>query len=98
MTMKRIAALALCLVLAGVPIVFAQTDTGPLFEKKVFEAGLDVSYLTYSEPNVKTKGMMYGLAGSYTYHDNVMLKAELRAAYGGVEWDGTTLGGTRVTA
>ena len=27
-----------------------------------------------------------------------MLKAELRAAYGGVEWDGTTLAGTRVTA
>ena len=45
--------------------VSAQTQTSPLPEKKAFEAALDVSYLTYNEPNVKTQGMMYGLAGSY---------------------------------
>ena len=98
MGVKRIATLSLCLVLAGVATVSAQAQTSAFPEKKAFEAGVDVSHLTYNEPSVKTKGMMYGLAGSYTYHDNVMLKAELRAAYGGVEWDGTTLAGTRVTA
>jgi len=96
--MKRLATLALCLVLAHVATVSAQTATNAVVGNKAFEAGLDVSYLTYNEPNVKTKGTMYGLAGSYTYRDNVMLRAELRAAYGGVEWDGTTLAGTRVTA
>jgi hypothetical protein len=96
--MKKISALALCFMLVWVASVSAQTQTSPLLEEKAFEAGLDVSYLTYNEPNVKTKGMMYGLTGSYTYHNNVMLKAELRAAYGGVEWNGTTLSGTRVTA
>lgn len=98
MRVKRIWVFALCGMFAGITTAPAQSDTSSFLEKGAFEAGVDVSYLTYNEPNVKTKGMMYGLAGSYTYHDNVMLKAELRAAYGGVEWDGMTLAGTRVTA
>jgi len=96
--MRKIWARALCFVVAAVASVSAQTRTDALPEKSAFEAGIDVSYLTYNEPNVKTKGMMYGLAGSYTYRNNVMLKAELRASYGGVEWYGTTLAGERVTA
>jgi hypothetical protein len=98
MAVKTRVTLTLCLlVLGGVTTVWAQTNTTAFFEKQTFGLELDVSSLRYDEPNVKTKGMMYGPTGSYTYHDNVMLKAELRAAYGGVEWDGTTLAGTRVT-
>jgi hypothetical protein len=81
----------------GVGSISAQTETSALLGKSAYEVGLEISYLTYKEPHLKTQGMMYGLVSSYTYHNKIMLKAELRGSYGGVKWDGLTLAGTRVT-
>jgi len=80
----------------GVGNIFAQTETSPLLEKSAYEVGLEISYLDYKEHLVKTNGVMYGLVASYTYHNKIMLKAEGRGSYGGVQWDGLTMEG-RVT-
>ena len=96
--MKKILLITLCLMLIGVRSFSGQPPKSALFDKNVFDVGLQVSYLTYNEPHTKTKGMMCGLIGSYTYHDDIMLKSELRLSYGGVDWSGSTLNGTRVTA
>jgi len=95
--MKRLLVLVIGFMLVGMGSVFAQTEKSPLLEKSAYEVGLEISYLTYKEPSLKTQGMMYGLVSSYTYHNKIMLKAELRGSYGGVKWEGDTLAGTRVT-
>jgi hypothetical protein len=91
--MKKLLLLVICFVFVGVGSIFAQTETSSLLEKNTYELGLEISYITYKEPSLKTKGMMYGLVGSYTYHNKIMLKAELRGRYGRVKWDGLTLEG-----
>ena len=58
-----------------------------LLKKHTFELGPEISYITYKEPDVmKDKGMMYGLVGSYTYHNKLMLKAEGRGSWGKVDY------------
>ena len=94
--MKKLLLLIIYFTFVGVGSIFAQTETSGLLEKSSYEVGLEFSYLTYKEPNLKTEGMMYGLVGSYTYHNKMMLKTELRGSYGGVKWDGLTQEG-RVT-
>jgi len=55
-----------------------------------WELGTEVSHITYKEPGVmEEKGMMYGIVGSYTYHDNFMLKADGRFSYGQVDYTGS---------
>ena len=52
-----------------------------------WELGTEISHITYKEPDVmREKGMMYGIDGSYAYHQNLMLKAEARFAYGQVDY------------
>jgi hypothetical protein len=94
--MKKLLLFVICFMFVGERSIFAQTETGALLEKSAYEVGLEVSSLTYKEPSLKTKGMMYGLVGSYTYHNMIMLKTELRGSYGKVKWDGLTTEG-RVT-
>ncbi|KAF0119468.1 MAG: hypothetical protein FD151_1999, partial [bacterium] len=39
-----------------------------------WELGTEISHITYKEPDVmREKGMMYGIDGSYAYHQNLML-------------------------
>jgi hypothetical protein len=53
-----------------------------------FEIGLEAFYKEYKEPDVMNeKGMMYGIALGYTYHDKVMAKASLLFAYGEVNYE-----------
>jgi hypothetical protein len=92
--MKKLSLLVICFMLVGVRTISAQTDTSALLEKDAFELGPEISYITYKEPHLKTKGMMYGLVGSYTYHNKIMLKAELKGSYGTVDFVGSTLTGT----
>jgi hypothetical protein len=92
--MKKLSLLVICFMLMGVGSISAQTDTSALLEKDAFELGLEFSYITYKEPHLKTKGMMYGLVGSYTYHNKIMLKAELKGSYGKVDFAGSTMTGT----
>jgi len=86
--MKKLSAVVICVVLAVCAgNVFAQ----PL-KRHTFELGPQVSYITYKEPNiapgvtVEEKGWMYGLTGSYTYHNRIMLKAEANGSWGKVDY------------
>jgi hypothetical protein len=86
--MKKLAAVVIFIVFAvGAGNVFAQ----PL-KRHTFELGPEVSYIVYKEPNVipgvtvKEKGVMYGLIGSYTYRNKIMLKAEAKGSWGKVDY------------
>ena len=64
-------------------------------QKHVFEIGTEISHIQYEEPDVmKETGWMYGIVGSYAYHNYVMLKIEGKFAYGQLDYDGATWGGT----
>lgn len=57
--------------------------------------GTEISYIKYEEPGyMEEKGMMYGIAGSYTYHNKVMVKLEGKFAYGQLDYDGAYWDGT----
>ncbi len=80
--MKRILVLTICFMFFGVGSIFGE----PL-KKHTFELGPEISYITYKEPDVmKEKGMMYGLVGSYTYHNKLMLKGEGKGSLGKVDY------------
>jgi hypothetical protein len=52
------------------------------------EIGFEAFHKEYKEPDVMNeKGMMYGVVLAYTYHDKVMFKASLLAAYGEVDYE-----------
>jgi hypothetical protein len=78
---KRLAAvLAACFIFAGVGSSFAAGE-------HIFEVGPEISYITYKEPGVmKEQGIMYGIVGSYAYHNKLMLKAEGRGSWGWVDY------------
>ena len=95
--MKKSLLFVICFMFVAVGSISAQTQTSPLLEKDKFELGPEISYITYKEPGLKTKGFMYGLAGSYTYHNKIMLRVELKGSYGTVDFAGSTLAGTRVS-
>lgn len=81
---------ALCLVLLGAGGAFA----GP-YPLHTWELAPEVYHFTYKEPNVmKDTGMMYGITGSYAYHNNVMLKIEGRGAWGKVDYSSEDSGST----
>jgi hypothetical protein len=83
--MKKVLVLTICFTFAGMGSVSAQLE----LKKHTFELGTEISYIKYEEPDVmEDKGMMYGLVGSYTYHDKVMLKAEGKGSWGEVDYDG----------
>jgi len=68
--------------------------------KHFFSLGTEISYFKYEEPDppsIEEKGMMYGIVGSYTYRDKLMAKLEGKFAYGLVDYNGSTWGGTPLT-
>lgn len=79
---KLIAIVTVCIMFVGVKNSFAEQ-----LQKHTWELGPEVSYIEYKEPDVmKEKGLMYGIVGSYTYHDKLMLRAEGRFSYGQVDY------------
>ena len=87
--MKKIIILTLCLQFSGVVFSFADEP----FKKHNWEIGPEVSYIRYEEPDVmEEKGIMYGLEGSYTYHDNWMFKVEGDGMYGQVDYTSANSG------
>lgn len=91
--MKKTLASAICFVFMGVASISAQAgelgferESKPL-KKHTFELRPEISYIVYKEPEVmKEKGMMYGLAGSYAYHNKMMLKGEAKGSWGEVDY------------
>lgn len=58
-----------------------------ILAKHTWEIGPEVSHIEYKEPGVmKEEGIMYGIHASYTYHHNLMLKAEIGYSYGYVDY------------
>jgi len=56
-------------------------------QQHVWSFGPEVYYVRYNEPTVmRETGVMYGLEGSYAYHDSIMLKLEGRGAFGNVDY------------
>jgi hypothetical protein len=85
--MKKLLPLVICFMFVGVGSISAQTETSILYKKHTFELGPEVSYITYKEPSVlKERGIMYGLVGSYTYHNRFMLKVEGRVTFGKLDY------------
>lgn len=81
---KLIALLAICFMFVGIGSSFAK----PLqLQMHTWEIGPEISHITYEEPDVmEEKGFMYGIAASYAYHNNLMLKAEGRFSFGDVDY------------
>lgn len=72
----------------GETISAETSPTGMPLRRNTFELAPEISYRVYKEPdaNVKIKGIMYGLVGSYTYHDKIMWKVEGIANWGQVDY------------
>ena len=74
-------------------------------QEHVFDAGVEIYNFHYSEPEIpmEENGIMYGLAGAYTYHkdpynrNNLMIKTEARCAWGQVDYNGELSDGTSYT-
>jgi hypothetical protein len=64
--------------------------------RDTWEIGPEISYIQYKESGVKDKGMMYGIGGSYAYHNYIMLKAEGKFAYGQLDYDGSKWGSNKL--
>jgi hypothetical protein len=79
--MKRTLALVTCFVFLGTGTVFAEIEKIHTFELKP-----EFSYIVYKEPEMKERGVMYGLVGSYTYHNKAMVKLEGRGSVGWVDY------------
>lgn len=80
----------------GIPAI-ETTSIAPM-SRHIWEFGPELSYIKYKEPDLmEEKGMMYGIAGSYTYHNKLMLKGEGRFSYGLLDYDGSTQNGTPIT-
>ena len=55
--------------------------------------GPQISYIEYNEPDVmKEKGLMYGVAGAYTYNKGLVLKAEGVFSYGKIDYTSSNAG------
>jgi hypothetical protein len=81
--MKRTLALITCFMFVGLGTIYAE----PL-KMHTFELKPEFSYIVYKEPEVtvKERGKMYGLVGSYTYHNKAMVKVEGRGSVGWVDY------------
>ncbi|MBU2062832.1 MAG: hypothetical protein KKF93_00370 [Candidatus Omnitrophica bacterium] len=81
--MKKLFLLILCFIFAQTGNVCAQTGQGT----DSFELGTEISSIKYEEPDVmQEKGLMYGVCGSYTYSDVLMLKIDGRFSTGSVDY------------
>lgn len=61
--------------------------------KSGFEIGTELSYITYEEPGLmEDSGFMYGVCGSYTRREDMMLKLEGKYSYGQVDYTSATTG------
>lgn len=97
--MKKLIVLSLALLLCLPLVVFAASMGGvETLPKHSWDLGTEISHVTYKEPGLmKEEGMMYGVVGSYTYHNNLMLKAEGKGSWGQLDYTGALSDGTPYT-
>lgn len=83
----------LLMIIIGLITLWAVSATAEdtIYQKHTFEITPEISHREYDEPdsnvNVHEKGTMYGIAGSYAYHTNLMLKIEGTALWGNVDYN-----------
>ena len=81
--MKRIA-LAICFLFVGMGVALAEV----VIPTHSWDLGTEISHIKYEEPGVmKEKGMMYGIVGSYTYRNRLMLRADGKWSWGEVDYE-----------
>ncbi len=75
-------------------------QTAELLPKHSFGIAPVVASFEYEEPGLMSEdGVMYGLFGRYTYYDqDLMFHASLEYTTGDLDYDGSTWGGTPITA
>jgi hypothetical protein len=71
------------------PIVYAEA-TEAILAKQTFEIGVGATHLDYEEEalDIEIDGPLYGMVGSYTYHNKVMMRVSLEYAFGDLDYDG----------
>lgn len=89
--MKKAIVLSVGLFLSLSSVVYAANEEKTILqriaEKSRWELGDEISYIQYKEPGVmRETGMMYGINGSFGYHNNFMLKAEGSTTWGQVNY------------
>jgi hypothetical protein len=81
---------SICLLLSSTA-AFGQ-EAKPIVPMHAFEIGLNLSYFDYQEDfgtvDPEWDGFMYGVIGSYTYHNQIMLSTSLEFTYGNLDYDG----------
>jgi len=86
------------LVVLLVGLYSAGSVSAEQLEKHTFVLGTEISYIKYVEPSIMEEtGMMYGIVGSYAYHNKLMAKVEGKGSWGQVDYDGKLLDGTKYT-
>ncbi|MBN2688973.1 MAG: autotransporter outer membrane beta-barrel domain-containing protein [Deltaproteobacteria bacterium] len=62
-------------------------DVIDMLQKHSWELKPETSFIKYEEPDtMRESGYMAGIGGSYTYHNDVMARAEARYSYGRVDY------------
>lgn len=62
-------------------------DVLDTLQTHLWELKPETSFIKYEEPDVmRESGYMAGISGSYTYHNNIMARAEARYSYGRVDY------------
>lgn len=86
---------SICFLLSSVTAFGQETKLVP---EHAFEIGLNLGYFNYEEDfgtaDPEWDGFMYGVIGSYTYHNKMMLHASLEYTQGNIDYDGETQDGT----
>lgn len=82
----------LCFMFIGIRFVSAEVEP----KKHSWDLGAELSHIKYKEPNLmEEKGMMYGITGSYVYHNllnKIMLKAEGKGGWGQIDYSSPSSG------
>lgn len=85
----------LLLVVVAVALLFPKTSSAEALPKRVWKFGPEIYHFSYREASVgvEDKGVMFGLAGSYTRHINrAMMRLEMRGAFGEVDYTSESTG------
>ncbi len=90
--MKRCAVLIACFMIMNMGYASAESES-EIFRKHGVELGTEISHIAYEEPDfMKDSGFMYGIIGSYAYHNIIMIKADGRLSYGKMDYSSTGTG------
>jgi len=70
-----------------------ETASPALLSRHMWDLGAFFSNITYEEPGLmKNEGAMYGIRGTYSYHNHQMFRAEMRIGRGKVDYTSKNTG------